>query len=102
MAGGCVSGDAAYPSLYYSPSVAARAVETGPRRQLSSRFLAKQFIQVGGSSVIGEQVECAVCFNVLSGAQKRAPCRKRKAGAYGDTAHTDVSQLRKRELMIES
>ena len=42
-------------------------------------FLAEQFVQVGGGSVVGQEVECAVSFDVLRGAEECAPCSQSEA-----------------------
>src|SRR5207245_1147526 len=62
----------------------------------------KQFVQIRGRSVIGQQIKSAVCFDVLGGAEERAPRREGKSRADRNAAHTEISQLRERKLMIES
>jgi len=54
-----------------------------------SSFL-KQFVQIDGGSVIGQEVECAVCLDVLRGAEECAPCGQGETGTDRNTAHAEI------------
>src|SRR4030095_618228 len=62
----------------------------------------KQFIQLGRFGAFAEKRETAVCLNVARGADDSPPRRRREPGPDGDATHSEIGDLGKRKLMIES
>src|SRR5690349_14479700 len=76
-----------------------------PRVQIpkdrSELRLSKQFVQICGGRVLGQKIECAVCFDDLRRAEECAPCSERETRADRDATHTEVGEFGICKLMIE-
>jgi len=56
--------------------------------------LLKEFVQVCGRRVIGKEIECAVCLDLLRCPEESTPGCEREAGTDGDAAHADIGESR--------
>ena len=66
------------------------------------RFSSKPLVELGRSRVLGEKIEGTFFLNGLGGANKSAPCGEGQAGADGYAPDAEISELRDRELAIET
>src|SRR6516162_7926903 len=72
------------------------------RKRENELYAAKQFVQIGGSRVVSQEIECAVCFDLSDCPQKCSPRCERESRANRDAARTEIRYFRQCKVMIES
>ena len=80
-----------------------QSLRTFKSRTVSERAMpTEQFVQLYGRRVIGQKIECAICFDVLRCSKESAPSCQSETRPERDAPHTEVGESGRCKMMIES
>src|SRR5215470_13737345 len=80
-----------------------QSLRTFKSRTVSERTMStEQFVQLYGRRVIGQKIECAICFDVLRCSKESAPSCQSETRPDRNAAHTEIGESCQCKMMIES